>query len=63
MNDKFEINDEVVDKKMESLTKTVKDFHTENSKQKSEIISVWQGVDNWKAGVNAIKGQLLNEVK
>ena len=65
VNDRFKkkINDEGLGKKMESLTNTVKDLRTVNSKLKAEIISVRHGVDNCKAGVNAIKGPLSKEVK
>ena len=40
VHDKFKkkINDEGLDKKMESLTNTVKDLQTENSKLKAEVI-------------------------
>ena len=59
INDEFKeiINDEAVDKKLESLTKNIKDFQTKNEKLEAEIISVRHGVDNWRAGVNNMKGQ------
>ena len=40
------INDEAVEKKLESLTKNVKDLQTKNRKLEAEIISVRHGVDN-----------------
>ena len=48
INDEFKemINDKAVDKKLESLTKNVKDLQTKNGKLEAEIISVRHGVDN-----------------
>ena len=48
INDEYKemINDEAVDKKLESLAKNVKDLQTKNGKLEAEIISVRHGVDN-----------------
>ena len=59
-----ELNDEAVDKKMKSLTnQNCTRFPKENGKLEAEFISVRHGADYWRAGVNNVKGQLLDEVR
>ena len=49
MNDDFKgiFHDESVDKKLETLTKNVKNLKTKKDKLEREIISVRNGVNNW----------------
>ena len=62
------INDEYkeiinVGKKLESLTKSVKDLKTKNDKLEGEIISITHGVDHWRSRVNNMKDKVLDEYK
>ena len=46
------VNDESADMRLENLMNDVESLKTKNDKLEKEIVSVRQGVDHWKDGVN-----------
>ena len=50
------------DKKMENLTEDMESLKTKNDKLEKEIISVRQGVGNWRNYTKKMSAQILNNV-